>query len=54
MNCVAGWTPASQYKDYLLVLPFVKYVSDKYTGDKMNKIIGRLADANDTVMISLR
>ncbi len=24
---------ASQYKDYVLVLLFVKYVSDKYAGD---------------------
>jgi type I restriction enzyme M protein len=65
---------ASQYKDYVLVLLFVKYVSDKYAGqkdalldvpkggrfadmvalkgdkeigDKMNKIISRLAGAND-------
>src|SRR5262245_10886169 len=65
---------ASQYKDYVLVLLFVKYVSDKYAGqkdalldvpkggsfadmvaakgdkeigDKMNKIIARLAEAND-------
>lgn len=66
---------ASQYKDYILVLLFVKYVSDKYAGDpdglievpiggsfadmvaakgdkeigdRINKIIGRLADANDS------
>ena len=65
---------ASQYKDYVLVLLFVKYVSDKYAGqrnalievprdgsfadmvalkgdkeigDKINKLIGRLAEAND-------
>ena len=65
---------ASQYKDYVLVLLFVKYVSDKAAsqknyllevpkggsfadmvalkgdkeiGDKMNKIIGKLAEAND-------
>jgi type I restriction enzyme M protein len=64
---------ASQYKDYVLTLLFVKYVSDKYAGkqhalievpeggsfedmvglrgdkeigDKINKIIGRLAEAN--------
>jgi type I restriction enzyme M protein len=69
-----GGMDASQYKDYVLVLLFVKYVSDKYAGqkdallevpkgggfadmvalkgdkeigDKMNKIIGRLAEAND-------
>ena len=71
-----GGMDASQYKDYVLVLLFVKYVSDKYTGDanalidvpvgggfadmvaakgdkeigdKLNKIIGRLADANDSL-----
>ncbi len=65
---------ASQYKDYILTLLFVKYVTDKAKadpdslidvpegasfddldalrgdteiGDKINKVIGRLADAND-------
>ena len=69
-----GGMDASQYKDYVLVLLFVKYVSDKYAGqkdalldvpkgggfadmvalkgdkeigDRINKIIGRLAEAND-------
>lgn len=69
-----GGMDASQYKDYVLVLLFVKYVSDKYAGqrdalldvpaggsfsdmvalkgdkeigDKLNKIISRLAEAND-------
>lgn len=69
-----GGMDASQYKDYVLTLLFVKYVSDKYAGDpyavitvpeggsfadmvrlkgdkeigdKMNKIIRALADAND-------
>src|SRR3954466_11801906 len=63
----------AQYKDYVLTLLFVKYVTDKSKrpdslievpeggsfddmveasgddeiGDKINKIIGRLADAND-------
>lgn len=68
-----GGMDASQYKDYILVLLFVKYVSDKFEsdrnslievpegggfkdmvaaknqddiGDRMNKIIGKLADAN--------
>ena len=71
-----GGMDASQYKDYVLVLLFVKYVSDKYAndpnalievpaggsfadmvaakndkeiGDRINKIIGRLADANDSL-----
>ena len=71
-----GGMDASQYKDYVLVLLFVKYVSDKYAdapnalidvppggsfadivaakgskeiGDQFNKIIGRLADANDSL-----
>ena len=65
---------ATQYKDYVLTLLFMKYVSDKYAGesdalivvpdgggfadtaklkgdkeigDKINVIIGKLADAND-------
>src|SRR5438477_4374211 len=69
-----GGMDASQYKDYVLVLLFVKYVSDKYAGqkdamldvppgggfadmvklkgdkeigDKINKIISRLAEVND-------
>jgi hypothetical protein len=28
-SCVAAWN-TSQYKDYVLILLFVKYVSDKY------------------------
>src|SRR5256885_2298584 len=69
-----GGMDASQYKDYVLVILFVKYVSDKAAsqknylldvpkggsfadlvelrgdkeiGDKMNKIISKLAEAND-------
>lgn len=69
-----GGMDASQYKDYVLTLLFMKYVSDKAKqekrylievpkgasfddmkllkgdveiGDKINKIIGKLAEAND-------
>ncbi len=69
-----GGMDASQYKDYVLTLLFMKYVSDKYAGkpdalievpaaggfanmvdlkgdkeigDRINKIIGQLAEAND-------
>ena len=69
-----GGMDASQYKDYVLVLLFVKYVSDKYAGqpdalievpegggfadmvalkgdkeigDKINKLLAKLAEAND-------
>ena len=65
-----GSMDASQYKDYVLVLLFMKYISDKGgalvdipegasfkdmaklkgqadIGDKINKIIGELAKAND-------
>ena len=69
-----GGMDASQYKDYVLTLLFVKYVSDKYAGkpksviavprggsfadmvklkgdkeigEKINKIIGKLAKEND-------
>jgi type I restriction enzyme M protein len=68
-----GGMDASQYKDYVLTLLFVKYVSDKYAGDpdalievppggsfsdmvaakgskeigdRINKIVGKLAEAN--------
>jgi len=68
-----GGMDASQYKDYVLVLLFIKYVSDKYAGDpnalievpqggsfadmvaakgnkeigdRINKILGKLAEAN--------
>jgi type I restriction enzyme M protein len=69
-----GGMDASQYKDYVLTLLFMKYVSDKYAGkpdeaivvpegggfadmvalkgdkeigDKINKVIGRLAEPNE-------
>jgi type I restriction enzyme M protein len=69
-----GGMDASQYKDYILTLLFVKYVTDKSKsdpnslidvpkggsfddilvlrgdkeiGDKINKVIGKLAEAND-------
>ena len=69
-----GGMDASQYKDYVLTLLFMKYVSDKHAGhpdalieiprggrfddiaqlkgdkeigDKINKIIGRLAEENE-------
>ncbi|MXY89430.1 MAG: N-6 DNA methylase [Gammaproteobacteria bacterium] len=69
-----GGMDASQYKDYVLTLLFMKYVSDKHEsdrdalievpegggfddmvelkghkeiGDRINKIIGKLAEAND-------
>ena len=69
-----GGMDASQYKDYILTLLFMKYVSDKYAddrfplvyipdgggfddmvklqgdkeiGDKINKIIGKFAEANE-------
>ena len=69
-----GGMDATQYKDYILTLLFMKYVSDKFAGkpdaiievpeggsfadmvklkgdkeigDKINKIIARLAEAND-------
>ncbi len=71
-----GGMDASQYKDYVLTLLFLKYVSDKYAGkanalvkipdngsfgdivklrgdkdigEKMNKVLRGLAEANDLV-----
>jgi len=73
-NELRGGMDASEYKDYVLTLLFMKYVSDKYKadpdslievpegasfddmvalagdkeiGDKMNKIVAKLAEAND-------
>lgn len=72
-NELRGGMDASQYKDYVLVLLFVKYVSDRAghddslldvpkggafkdlvalkgkpnIGDGINKVIGKLAEAND-------
>ncbi|SCF66679.1 type I restriction enzyme M protein [Streptomyces sp. DconLS] len=72
-----GGMDASQYKDYILTLLFVKYVTDKAKsdpnslidvpaggsfddmvalkgdkeiGDKINKVIGKLAEANPTLV----
>ncbi len=74
-----GGMDASQYKNYILTLLFVKYVTDKYAkqklgaivipadgsfadmvalkgqkdiGDKLNKIIARLAGENDMAWLS--
>jgi len=38
-NELRGGMDASQYKDYILVLLFVKYVSDKYAGEKYASIV---------------
>lgn len=73
-DALRGGMDASQYKDYILTLLFVKYVSDKFKGvaygdidvpeggsfddmlaligdknigEKMDKIIGKLSDANN-------
>lgn len=73
-DALRGGMDASQYKDYILTLLFVKYVSDKFTGEDyadievpecgsfddmvkligkknigegINKVIAKLAEAND-------
>lgn len=73
-NKLRGGMDASQYKDYVLVVLFVKYISDKAKkdtemlidvpegctfddmvalkgktniGEEMNKILAKLAEAND-------
>jgi type I restriction enzyme M protein len=75
-NELRGGMDASQYKDYILVLLFMRYVTDKYygkknalievpeggsfhdlvalkgnpeIGDKTNKVISKMAEANDLV-----
>jgi type I restriction enzyme M protein len=48
-----GGMDASQYKDYVLVLLFIKYVSDKYAGQKFAPI--SIPDgASFTDMIALK
>ena len=37
-----GSMDASQYKDYVLVLLFIKYVSDRYAGVTLSFIIASL------------
>ena len=39
-----GGMDASQYKDYVLVLLFIKYVSDRYAGRKTRLLILFQAD----------
>ncbi len=48
-----GGMDASQYKDYVLVLLFVKYVSDKYAGDP-NSLIDIPAGGSFADMIALK
>ena len=38
-NKLRGGTDASQYKDYVLTILFVKYVSDKYKDDEYADIV---------------
>jgi type I restriction enzyme M protein len=38
-NELRGSMDASQYKDYVLVLLFMKYVTDKYYGDEYGNIV---------------
>lgn len=48
-----GGMDASQYKDYVLVLLFVKYVSDKYAGDP-NSLIDIPAGGSFADMVALK
>ena len=77
MNFEVEWTP-QEYKDYILTILFVKYISDKSKrdsdyllevpeggsfsdmvelkgdaeiGDKINKIITKIAEANDLLNV---
>jgi type I restriction enzyme M protein len=47
-----GGMDASQYKDYVLVLLFIKYVSDKYAGMSYPRR-GRLKRAWQTVLLPM-
>ena len=44
-----GGMDASQYKDYILTLLFVKYVTDKFQGVKYADITVSSADTEETV-----
>ncbi len=52
-DALRGGTDASQYKDSVLVLLFVKYVSDKYAGDP-NAVIEVPAGGSFDDMVALR
>lgn len=52
-DALRGGMDASQYKDYVLVLLFVKYVSDKYAGDP-NGIIEVPAGGSFSDMVALK
>ncbi|WP_281261449.1 class I SAM-dependent DNA methyltransferase [Devosia naphthalenivorans] len=52
-DALRGGMDASQYKDYVLVLLFVKYVSDKYAGDP-NGIIEVPAGGSFADMVALK
>ncbi|HQT86854.1 MAG: type I restriction endonuclease subunit M [Acidiphilium sp. 37-64-53] len=52
-DALRGGMDASQYKDYVLVLLFVKYVSDKYAGDP-NGVIDVPAGGSFADMLALR
>lgn len=52
-DALRGGMDASQYKDYVLVLLFVKYVSDKYAGDP-NGIIEVPAGGSFEDMVALK
>lgn len=52
-DALRGGMDASQYKDYVLVLLFVKYVSDKYAGDP-NALIEIPKGGSFADMVALR
>ena len=52
-DALRGGMDASQYKDYVLVLLFVKYVSDKYAGSRFAPIIVP-AGSTFTDMVALK
>lgn len=48
-----GGMDASQYKDYVLVLLFVKYVTDKYAGNR-DALLVELAGGSFSDMVALK
>ena len=48
-----GGMDASQYKDYVLVLLFIKYVSDKYAGAAAPHAARRHQDDHEYLRLSI-
>lgn len=53
-DALRGGMDASQYKDYVLTLLFIKYISDKHKSNPEKMLLDVPPDANFDVMVSLK